>query len=630
MMKKSGGVLRKGGYLSRLGLNEGLEGPTKLAHLGELLLQRGLISKRDLATALTEITGVPYWDCEKLGIDSQVLKLLPRAMAKRCCALPIEAQGTRKLVAAMAEPQNLQTIDELRFSTGMEIVPRLSFRDEIQAAIEKFYAAGQKSEPVAMPVIVSAGVDTGVEFVSSDSLRRNVEIVQEMNADLLRESTPGVRLLASLITTAAQKGASDIHLEPQAADTVVRLRVDGMLRDHQRIPRSIQRSVVSRIKILSGMDLAERGAPQNGRFLVKISGLRIDLRVSTLPTQNGEKVVVRLLAEDAPLQDAAALGVPPYIAEGLRRMLALPQGLILVTGPTGSGKSVTLYSCLHLLKKPSLNIVTVEDPIEYVFTGINQVQVNAQLNAQPNAKARSAFASSLRSILRQDPNVIMIDEIRDKETAAIAMEAAESGRLVLSTVHTNDAISAVTRLLDLGLPASQVATSVVGVIAQRLIRRLCRCHREVPASPEFISRLKGAGITNPPEMASIPVGCELCDLTGYKGRIGIFELFEPDDATGSAIRAGSRNSDLRTLAKERGMKLMQDYARDLVREGVSTLEEVLRVVPFESVSSTHCSECHSAVSRAFLFCPFCGEELRESPSPESRNRSHLGQGVAPL
>jgi type IV pilus assembly protein PilB len=615
--KRLGEVLRERGQITPADLNKAIEDQQgKLIHLGELMLERGVVDKKELAAALTEVTRIPYVDCENLEVDPETLKLLPRSVAKRCCALAIHCQGT-KLVTVMAEPQNLQLIDELRFSTGMDIVPRLAFRGEIEAAVDKFYGQAEEAEAAVADAIAPANEDPGMEFISSSSLQRNIEAMEEMQAELLHKSTPAVRLVASTITAAATKGASDIHIEPQVADTVIRLRVDGMLRDYQRIPRSIQNSVVSRIKILSDMDIAERRAPQDGRFLVKINGKKIDLRVSTLPTQYGEKVVMRLLEADAPQQNFTTLGLAPEIAESLLKILAMPQGMLLVTGPTGSGKSTTLYSALNLVRKPSVNIITVEDPVEYAVPGLNQVQVNT--------KAGLTFANCLRSILRQDPNVIMVGEIRDKETAEIAIKAAQTGHLVMSTLHTNDAVSAVTRLLDLGVPGFQIATSVTGIIAQRLVRRLCSCHEEIPASPEYISRLLQAGIQNPPDTQHIPTGCDNCDLTGYKGRVGIYEMLVLDEPTRAAVRSGGRNDEIRLLARNNGMKLMQEYALDRVRQGKTTLDEVLRVVPFESIRGTYCGGCSHELSPSFLFCPYCGEK-RNAESIRPSEHTFAGQG----
>ncbi len=559
--KRLGEVLRERGHLSAADLNKALQDQQgKFIHLGELLLQRGMIAKIDLISALAEVSSIPYLDPMRVKTDSEALKLLPFAMAKRCAVLPLGLQESGLLVV-MAEPQNLQILDELRFKTGLKIVPRLGFRGEILAAINKHYGVSE-IEPVL----------------------------------------PGATPSAS---TADQK-ASDIHIEPQPSDTSIRFRIDGILREHIRIPKALQNSVTSRIKILSDMDIAERRAPQDGRFLVRIADRRIDLRISTLPTQYGEKVVMRLLGADAPLQDFSALGCPASIAGHLKHMLTLPQGMILVTGPTGSGKSTTLYSCLNVLRKPSVNIITVEDPVEYAIPGLNQVQVNT--------KAGLTFASSLRSILRQDPNVIMIGEIRDQETAEIALKSAQTGHLVLSTLHTNDSISAVTRLLDLGIPGFQIAASMTGIIAQRLIRRLCSCHKQVPVTQEYASQFLQAGVTVPPKIRFVPNGCEDCDLTGYKGRIGIYEILVLNDALRAAIRDTGRPDTIRALARADGFKLMHEYALEHAQQGLTSLEEVRRVVPIEQTAAFSCSSCQRELSPAFAFCPFCGQR-RIAPEP---------------
>ncbi|MGB7233203.1 MAG: ATPase, T2SS/T4P/T4SS family, partial [Candidatus Acidiferrum sp.] len=377
-----------------------------------------------------------------------------------------------------------------------------------------------------------------------------------------------------------------------------RFRVDGILRDYQRIPRALQNTVASRVKILSDMDIAERRAPQDGRFLVKIAGRRVDLRVSTLPTQYGEKVVMRLLEGESPLRDFSALGLPPEIADALRETVRLPQGMLLVTGPTGSGKSTTLYSCLHLIRRPAVNIVTVEDPVEYVLPGLNQVQVNA--------KAGLTFASCLRSVLRQDPDVVMLGEIRDTETAEIAVKAAQTGHFVLSTLHTNDSISAVTRLLDLGVPGYQIGSALSAIIAQRLIRRLCPCHYSSAPTDEYINTVMSAGMMEPPEVQNVSNGCDACDFTGYRGRIGIYEMLRFNDALRQSVRTGNHNDQMRILARQNGIKFMQEYALDLVREGLTTFEEVQRVVAFGQASTEACGSCGRELSPSFAFCPFCG------------------------
>ncbi len=619
--KRLGEVLRERGHVSAADLNRALQEQQqdKLLHLGELMLQRGLVAKQDLVSALMVVSQVPYFDCTAAEIEPEILKLIPAAMARRCRALPVGLQSS-ELIVAMAEPQNLQHIDELRFKTGKVIVPRLAFRAEIDAAIAKYYGREEQADR-SWPIAAEAEQDRGIEFISSSEQKRNIEAMREMQVELSQKAktTPAVLLVASMIKAAAAKGASDIHVEPQTSDLAIRFRVDGLLREYQRVPRSLQNTVASRIKILSDMDISERRAPQDGRFLVKIGDRRIDLRVSTLPTQHGEKVVLRLLESSAAQANFSSLGIPPFLEERLKRMLVLPQGTILVTGPTGSGKSTTLYSALIFVRRPSINIITVEDPVEYAVPGLNQVQVNS--------KAGVTFATCLRSILRQDPNVIMIGEIRDRETAEIALKAAQTGHLVLSTLHTNDSISAVTRLLDLGVPAFQIASSITGIIAQRLIRRLCSCHRTAPASAEFMRQLRLAGISQPPAMQEIPNGCDECDLTGYKGRIGIYEMLALDDSVRAAIRDGGNGDDLRRLARRDGMKLMHEYALEQVCGGLTTLDEVERVVPIERMKIAVCTACQRDLAGNFLFCPYCGAHVTVEAEPKPADYEVVAQDV---
>ncbi len=619
--KRLGEVLRERGHLSGTDLNKALQDQQgELLHLGELLLQRGLVPKSDLISALAEVSSIPYVDCAGVHVDPEALKLIPHAMAKRCFVLPLGIQQS-SLVVVMAEPQNLLILDELRFKTGRQIIPRLGFRTEIEAAIGKYYYDLEPDAAIAVPIVTPALDDQRIEFVSYSEQQRNIDAMREMEAELHQKSktTPAVQLVASLIQAAAAKRASDIHIEPQAADTPVRFRVDGMLREYLKIPRALNNSVASRIKILSDMNIAERRAPQDRRFLVKVADRHFDLRVSTLPTQYGEKIVMRLLETDAPLQDFPTLGFPDRISECLQQMLSLPQGMILVTGPTGSGKSTTLYSSLNVVRKSSVNIITVEDPVEYAVPGLNQVQVNT--------KAGLTFASCLRSMLRQDPDVIMVGEIRDRETAEIALKAAQTGHLVLSTLHTNDSISAVTRLLDLGIPGFQIAASMSGIIAQRLIRKLCSCRKSAPPTPEITARLLQAGITGLPQQWNTTNGCEECDLTGYKGRIGIYEMLVIDDALRPVISKGGRNDAIRTLARSNGMRLMHEYALEHVRQGLTKIEEVLRVVPLEPSNAIACSSCRRELSPAFLFCPFCGEKKTPREASPSPQRSPVALGV---
>jgi type IV pilus assembly protein PilB len=538
-------------------------------------------------------------------------------MAERLSALPIRTEQG-KLIVAMTAPQNLSALDELRFKTSCEISPRLSFQSELQQAIDRHYASTAGDDPSYGTLQKSERIKfEEVEFISTSSRQANQEAIQEMQADVAQRRTPAVRLVSEMLQVAMARRASDIHIEPRAADTAVRMRVDGVLRDYQLIPRAVQNSLISRVKILSDMDISERRAPQDGRFMVSIGERQIDLRVSTLPTQYGEKVVIRLLETSAPLTSYMDLGMPDDVSAGLSSLLSAPQGMILVTGPTGSGKSTTLYSSLHKLRQPSVNIVTVEDPVEYVLPGINQAHVNT--------KAGMTFASCLRSILRQDPNIIMVGEIRDKETAEIAMRAAQTGHLVLSTMHTNDSVSAIVRLLDLGIPGYMISSSVTGILAQRLVRKLCSCAGVTKASAEVQARLIQLGMPTPPRTMAVPVGCDKCDQTGYVGRIGIYELLCINDSIRSIVRTNGSIDQVRDTSRANGMRLMQEDALSKLMIGMTTLEEILRVIPVESVQDVECIKCRYHILPTFNFCPSCGTRRVSADSRQHGRRRELVQ-----
>jgi type IV pilus assembly protein PilB len=580
---------------------------TPLGFLGELLLERGLVSRDDLIAALEEVTLFRFVDPRFATVEKAVLSLVPREAAIRYCVLPLIREGNR-IITVMAEPQNLSTVDNLKFMTGMDISPRLGFRSDILTAIEKCYAQQVKetqAEQDKLPFIEQMDV-SAMQFFTAGSSEKSKAAIEEFEAELRNERTPAVRLVSAILYAASAKRASDIHIEPQGESTTVRIRVDGVLRELTNIPKELQASVISRIKILSDMDIAERRAPQDGRFLVKISDHDLDLRVSTLPTHYGEKVVMRLLDPAATRVAFSALGFSEEDARVLHAALASPQGMVLVTGPTGSGKTTTLYSALNSLRSPTVNIITVEDPIEYKIEDINQVQVNP--------KAGLTFANCLRSILRQDPNIIMVGEIRDSDTAEIALQSAQTGHLVLSTLHTNDSVSAITRLLDLKIPAFLVASSVSAVVAQRLVRKLCTCRNEAAMTNEHASRFLGAGIVDFGGKIYIPTGCALCDNTGFKGRIGIYEVLVLDEQMRAAVRSGMRDEEIRIMARSGGMRLMQEDAMEKVKMGLTTLDEVLRVVPFENVQAQRCRTCGKGLAPTFLFCPYCGAGTRQVPT----------------
>jgi type IV pilus assembly protein PilB len=607
--KRLGEILEDRGDLTAESLRKLFEEQKgKAIRLGELILQRGLVEKSALISALEEVSRVPYLDCSTVQCETAALETISASVARNLAVLPIKTENMM-LIVAMAEPQNLAIIDELGFTSGKVISPRLAFRSEILAAISRNYERAKDSAPPGANRELSRQdapeAPAEMEFISTSSRQSNRAAIEEVQAELYQKKTPAVRLVTEIIQTAMLKRASDIHIEPQDIATIVRIRVDGVLRELESIPRAVQNSLISRIKILSDMDIGERRSPQDGRFMVAVGERKIDMRVSTLPTQYGEKIVMRLLESSAPLLSFADLGMPREIEKRITQLLSLPQGMVLVTGPTGSGKSSTLYSALNLLRKPAVNIVTVEDPVEYALPGINQVHVNS--------RAGLTFASCLRSILRQDPNVIMVGEIRDAETAEISMKAAQTGHLVLSTLHTNDSISAVVRLLDLGIPEYLIASSLSGIVGQRLVRRLCTCRTLEPVTPAYIAQLAEVGSSIVPDLIATPAGCDLCDHSGYKGRVGIYELLIFDESVRAILRSGFKPDLLRNTARSRGMRRLQEDALDKLHLGLTTLQEIQRVVPMESAVPIECTTCGHELLPAFQFCPYCGIRAEAGP-----------------
>ena len=616
--KRLGDFLVQDGSLTPEALSRAIELQDlkdKEFRLGEILLKDGFVSKAQIGRALEQIQGIQYAECPPESIDAEVLAMLPQALAIRCCALPLRIED-QKLVVAMAEPQNLAYLNELRFSVGMPIMPRFSFRDDILDGIEKFYSETELKEGSPdqysgneVTLVRHAEDLQDVEFISTDTQLENSEAQRELRAGM-RQRTPAVRFLSNIMAAAVEKSASDIHIEPRVGTTIVRIRVDGILRELMTMPSEYQAAVVSRVKILSNMDISERRSPQDGRFLMQHRGRRLDLRVSTLPTHFGEKVVIRILDPRSTVITLDQLGFSERHANNLKRILTLPQGMLLVTGPTGSGKSTTLYGALNLLRSPHNNIVTVEDPVEYMLDGVNQVQVHA--------KAGLTFASCLPSILRQDPDVIMVGEIRDGETAEVAMNAAQTGHLVLSTLHTNDSIGAVTRLRDLGVPSYLIAASVTGVMAQRLVRRLCTCRTDKPASTAYLRKLEKIGVVRGGRFHREyrPLGCPACENTGFKGRVGIYEMLLIEGNVQDAIHSGVAANDVLAIAQGSGFRSMQEDALEKLSSGVTSLDEIQRVVPWETTKAERCYSCSKEILAHFVFCPFCGEiQVKASARP---------------
>jgi type IV pilus assembly protein PilB len=530
--------------------------------LGRVLVEMGMINERQLARGIAQQWGLPYTELGDDSVNPDAAKMIPSYMAKRHGVFAVDRRGDR-LIVAMPDPSNVVAIDDIRLLTGLEVEIIIASPDDIGRLQGKFGGViadfdemlkAQMGEAAAAEV-----VDESTEELTLDRLR------------LMTEEAPVVRIVNQIISQAIKAGASDIHWEPHRRDVKIRFRVDGLLQDIMAPPKQVQAALISRVKILANLDIAERRLPQDGHIHMKVEGKELDFRVSTLPTVLGEKIVIRIL--DAGKTKAALnkIGMPAELLETWERLIEKPYGMIIVTGPTGSGKTTTLYTSLERINTPERNIVSVEDPVEYQIPRVNQVQVNT--------KAGLTFASGLRSILRQDPDVVLIGEIRDRETAQIAVQASMTGHLVLATLHTNDAPGAATRLADMGVEPFLVTASLIGVLAQRLVRLICpSCKEAYTPPPDALRRL---GL-DPDAHRELELyrgrGCDGCRTTGYRGRTGVYELMVMNDRLRALVLAGSSADQIRAAAREDGMRTLRDDGVQKVMEGITTVEELLRVV----------------------------------------------------
>jgi type IV pilus assembly protein PilB len=552
--------------------------------IGEILVSEGIITKKTLLGFLEVQIGVTFVDLSDVEIDEDVLKSVGANLCRRYCLIPIERESIY-LKVAMSDPLNIFTVDDLRLATGAEIIPLLADSDEILVLLDKYYPE-IVDEPVtelddiggvddlveaSRPANISGGMD-------SEFMKINQEVTVEMDLEKNTESdvldisnvsnSPIVKMVNMIFSKAVQCGTSDIHIEPYEDCVMLRYRVDGQLIEIMKYDKKVLMSLVSRIKIISGLNIAEKRLPQDGRITMKIENRNFDLRVSVLPTHFGEKIVIRISDKEGFQASKEKLGFFEDDLAKFEDIMSHPHGIVLVTGPTGSGKTTTLYAALRELAKPSVNVLTVEDPIENVVRGVNQVQVNV--------KAGLTFASALRSFLRQDPDIIMLGEIRDGETAEIATKAAITGHLVLSTLHTNDAPSSITRIIDMGIEPFMVSSSIVGVIAQRLVRRLCPKCKELYDPDESEQEILHI---EPKEKVDIyrAVGCEACNQTGYKGRIAVYEIMTVNREIREVVARQESVRVLRDAALKNGMVSIRENCVRLVRAGISTVEELLKV-----------------------------------------------------
>ena len=522
----------------------------KGSRMGRLLVDLGYATEAQICEVIAEQLNIPAADMVAVDVPSEVLGLMTRELAIKHMCLPWFVEG-REIYLIMADPTNLVAADAIAFHTNLKVKPVVAPESEVLAAIERFYAGDEE----ALAHFENLDLADQLLVVTEQEVEKGLDEDLEKAA----QGAPLVKLVNAILADAIRAGASDIHIEPQQKGLDLRYRVDGLLRKVMTMPKRVQSKVASRVKIMSHMDISERRKPQDGRTFLRVGGRSFDLRVSSLPTADGEKIVLRILAQDRATVSLEDLGFETDLLTSLKEILRRPQGMILVTGPTGSGKTSTLYAALNLLRSETTNIVTIEDPVEYRLAGISQVAVVD--------RAGMTFAAGLRSILRQDPDVVMLGEIRDLETAQIAFQAAQTGHLVLSTLHTNDAPSAVTRLVEMGIPAYVIASSLVAVLAQRLVRKLCACK------------------TVQPDGSALPKGCEQCRFSGFAGRIGVYELMRLTPRVRSVLLARATDDMVRRAAQATGMKSMFQDGLAKAARGITVPEEIRRVIPPDEVDS---------------------------------------------
>ncbi|MBI5343464.1 MAG: Flp pilus assembly complex ATPase component TadA [Deltaproteobacteria bacterium] len=594
--KRLGELLVETGLLTEENLTRALtEQRLKRGKLGEVIVALGLATEDEIAQTLSVQLGIPFIDLTQTPVEPQAIDLITEKVARKHLILPVSIDQ-KDLHIAMADPLSFEAFEDVRFASGYTIKPAIATRTNILWGIEQHYHLG-------------SSLDTIVKDIAEE---RFVEVVQERKegdskeAEDLRkksEAAPIIRMVNLIVSEAVEKGASDIHVEPTRSELMIRNRVDGLLRKSLDLPKWVQGAVISRIKIMAKMDIAEKRLPQDGRIGVRVGAKTLDLRVSTMPTNYGEKVVIRILDSANSQIPLEAMGLTSEELLQLEGLIRRPQGIMLVTGPTGSGKTTTLYGILNRIKSVEQNITTIEDPVEYEITGINQVAIQEKIGM--------TFASTLRSMLRQDPDIIMLGEMRDLETVTIAMQAALTGHFVLSTIHTNSCTATITRLRNLGAASYLIASTINCIMAQRLVRVICTKCR-VPYDPPEHDLAK-IGFHRKKGKVEFTFyrgeGCTACEGTGYKGRIGIYEILPFTQPIRDLVVTNASESILRQQAIASGMLTLARGALEKVQAGVTTLSELFRVVETEEDFGTICPECNGILGADFVMCPHCGHSL---------------------
>jgi len=587
--RKLGELLIESGLLTIDKLKDALEAQKSTGkRLGEALIDMKIISEEEMAFSLAMQLKIPFIDLLDYSIKGDILECIPEEVCHKFICIPLSMKNNI-LDVAMADPLDLHIMKDLQFITGYNIQPAISTRSQIMDKLQRHYHPERSIKDVADEFIEDPSL---MEFLPDDETK----IEDEPDFEAFKDS-PFIKMVDLIIRNAIKSGSSDVHIEAQENHVRVRNRIDGVLKDSIKLPKWTQPIIISRIKVLAGLNIAERRLPQDGRIKVKARNVAVDLRVSTLPTYYGEKAVIRILNKEEAFLSIDQIGLSQKNFTILTNFIRRPTGMVLITGPTGSGKTSTLYACMREMKSEEVNIISVEDPVEYELYGVNQVQINEKVGL--------SFPFILRSILRQDPNVIMIGEIRDEETAEIAVQASMTGHLVLSTLHTNDAPSAVTRLIDIGIPPYLIASSLIGIAAQRLVRTICPdCKEEYVPSQDSLARLN-LDQNDLPFKFYRGAGCLNCNNTGFKGRTIIEEIMIIGPKIRDLIQSSATADTLREAAMAMGMTTLGVSGIKKIERGVTTIDEVLKAVHEKEELTTVCPHCSKTVSLDFRDCPYC-------------------------
>lgn len=586
-----GAILVKAGVLHRDDLERAAKEKRNDEHLSETLVRLGLTTENLILATLQKHLNIDLIDLKEMTIPQSTARFLPRELCEKNLMIPVKLDG-RQLTLAMADPSDINRIDNISLMTGLRVLPLIASASDIRSHLLKVHEKQQGADDDLDDYMEMEPLDE-IDIILDDE-EKDIDVQELLGSS---EVPPVIRIVSAIISEAIRHRASDIHVEPKTKYTMVRYRLDGLLHCKIKTPIDIHPAIISRIKILAKMDISERRRPQDGRITVK-SGTRIvDIRVSTMPTINGEKIVMRILDKTASIMKLADLGLLPGDLEKIAILVKKPQGVIIATGPTGSGKTTMLYSILNAMLEGTKNFETIEEPVEYFLEEASQVSVRDKIGL--------SFAQILRSTLRQDPDVILVGEIRDADTADVAFKASLTGHMVLTTLHTNSSIASITRLIDMGIKPYIIASTLEAVMAQRLVRKICDyCKEEVPPDNGIMQLLRvPAGAI---EKTYSGKGCDRCGSTGYKGRIGVFELFVMNEDFRHLISSSYKENELLEMARANGMKVLVEDGLEKVRAGMTTLEELIRVIGPQTKFERRCMQCGRMIDAKFPFCPHCG------------------------